>query len=364
MSEQNLAPKFKPNELANKLFIVLSPVFSIIAAVIVGALLMMLFERNPIEAYRALIRGSFGSSFAIANTVTKAIPLIFTGLSVAIGFKAGLFNIGGEGQLVIGALVAAYFGPISGLHSWFHILAILLLSGLGGIIWAVPPAVFKIKTGAHEVITTLMMSYIAIPFSELILRKYLKDPFSSSGASKEVAFTAKLPTIGNLLPFVPEAIFDISISIFIPIIAALAIWLLLNKTWLGFEIRVFGHNPDAAEHHGIIPGRVILLSLLLGGILAGMAGGIQIMAIQHKLYARSNIGLGFAGIAVALLANNNPLWIIPSAILFGALNSGAAQMQLTANTPVELAEAIQGTIVFFIATQSYIRFRVRGWGGG
>ncbi len=340
----------------------LSPLVSIGGGILVGALLMIVFKRDPIVAYSALLRGAFGSPFAIANTVSKSIPLVLTGLTVALGFRGGLFNIGAEGQVIIGALVAAWLGPLGGFPAWIHVPLILTASGVSGMLWALPPAVFKIKTGAHEVITTLMMSYIAIYLSDLILRVFLRDPFSSSGASKSIESTAELPVLGELLPFHIPLIGGVHSGIFLAVGAVVVVWVLLGKTWLGYEIRAVGSNPNVAKTHGVDLGRVFLLVLLLGGFLAGMAGGIQIMALQHKLYAHSNVGLGFAGIAVALLADNNPLWVLPSALLFGALLAGAAQMQLTAGTPVELAEAIQGTIVFFVATQGFLRIVVRGWG--
>ena len=345
-----------------KLSIVLSPLVSIAAGVLFGAVLMIAFKKDPVAAYSALVRGSFGSAFAISNTVSRAVPLVFTGLTVALGFKAGMFNIGAEGQLIIGGLVAAWLGPMTGIPAFVHIPLVLVACGIAGMLWALLPAIFKIRTGAHEVITTLMMSFIAVQVVDLILRLYLKDPNSSSGASRAVAASSELPPLGEIAPFLPALIADVHVGIFVAIVAAIASWVLMSRTWMGYEIRAVGENPHAAELHGVSLTRVILLALLVGGILAGMAGGIQIMALQHKLYARSSVGLGFAGIAVALLANNNPLWILPSAILFGALQSGAAQLQLAADTPVELAEAIQGTIVFFVATQGFVRLGVRGWG--
>lgn len=345
-----------------RLLAFLSPVVSVAAAILGGALLMIAFDKDPLQAYFALLRGAFGSPFAISNTIAKAIPLVFTGLTVALSFRAGMFNIGAEGQVVIGALVAAWLGTLSGIPVWIHVPLILVASAIAGMLWALLPAIFKIRTGAHEVITTLMMSYIAGYLVELVLREFLRDPFSSSGASRAIETTAELPRLSQLVPFPVELIAGVHSGVFLAIGAVLVIWVLLGKTWLGYEIRAVGSNPQAAEGHGVDLGRVILLALLVGGILAGMAGGIQVMALQHKLYARSNVGLGFAGIAVALLANNQPEWVLPSALFFGALQAGAAQMQLSAGTPVELVEAIQGAIVFFIATQSLIRVSVRGWG--
>jgi len=347
--------------ITGRLSIFLSPMVSILAAFLVGAVLMLLFDKNPLVAYSALFRGAFGSPFAVSNTVSNSVPLIFTGLTVALGFRAGLFNIGAEGQVLLGALVAAWLGPMVGLPGWPHVALIIAASGLAGALWAGPPAIFKVKTGAHEVITTLMMSFIAIQLVGLILRVFLRDPFSSSGASKDIAASAEIASLGELFSFLPAIIGSSHAGILLALIAALLIWLLLEKTSWGFDIRSFGANPVAAVTHGIREGRTIAMALLVGGALAGIAGAIQIMAVQHKLYARSAVGLGFAGIAVALLANNHPMWVIPSAILFGALQSGATQMQLAADVPIELAEAMQGTIVFVVATQGVVRLAGRGF---
>jgi simple sugar transport system permease protein len=349
--------------ISRHLSILFSPLVSILAAFLVGALLMLLFDKDPLVAYAALFKGAFGSPFAISNTVTNSVPLIFTGLTVALGFRAGLFNIGAEGQVLLGALAAAWLGPMTGVPGPVHVALIIVAAGIAGALWALPPAIFKVKTGAHEVITTLMMSFIAIHFVGLILRVFLKDPFSSSGASKDISESAEIATIGEIIPALPPIVGSSHAGIIVALIAAWLIWLLLEKTSWGFEIRSLGANPLAAVTHGVSQGKTITMALLVGGVLAGIAGAIQIMAVQHKLYARSAAGLGFAGIAVALLANNHPLWVIPSAFLFGALQSGAAQMQLAAGVPIELAEAMQGTVVFVVATQALVRVGVRGWRG-
>lgn len=347
----------------SRLEIFLSPIISILAAFFLGAILMLLFNKDPLAAYYALLKGAFGSKFAISNTISNAIPLVFTGLTVALGFRAGLFNIGAEGQLLIGALTAAWLGPLTGINGFLHILIILFFASVTGALWALPPAIFKVKTGAHEVITTLMMSFIAIHFVELILRVFLKDPFSSSGASKAISKSAEIPQLGEILPIIPTIFENIHAGVLLSLFAAFFIWIFLNKTTWGYEIRSLGANPEASEFHGVSKGKTITITLILGGILSGIAGAIQILAIQHKLYARSAVGLGFSGIAVALLANNHPLWVIPCALLFGALQSGATQMQLVAEVPIELAETIQGTVVFVIATQGLVRMGVKGWKG-
>jgi len=343
--------------------IFLSPIISIFVAFFLGAMLMLLFDKDPVAAYFALLKGALGSKFAISNTISNAIPLVFTGLTVAIGFRAGLFNIGAEGQLLIGALTAAWLGTLTGINGFLHIVIILFFASVSGALWALPPAIFKVKTGAHEVITTLMMSFIAIHFVELILRIFLKDPFSSSGASKAISKSAEIINLGEIFPSIPTILENIHTGVFLSLSAAFLIWIFLNKTTWGYEIRSLGENPEASEFHGISKGKTITITLILGGMLSGIAGAIQIMAIQHKLYARSAVGLGFSGIAVALLANNHPLWVVPCALLFGALQSGAAQMQLVADVPIELAETIQGTVVFVIATQGLVSMGVRGWKG-
>jgi len=325
------------------------PLVSFALALLLGGVLIWSTGGNPLAAYRALLLGALVGRSNLELTVLNATPLIFSGLAVALAFRGGLFNIGAEGQVMLGGIVGAWLGSALQLPPLVHIAVTLLAATLAGALWAFPPAIFKVRRGAHEVITTLMMSYVAFFLLAYVRKNILLDPVSTTYSSFTISPSATLPTLSAILPFLHLGYTRVHLGVLIaPLIAAI-VWFLLTRTSYGYEIRAVGVNPDAAAGNGINVGRITILSLVVGGALAGLGGGVQLLGLYRRLSVDSFVGLGFAGIFVSLLAGNHPLGVIPAALLFGALQAGAFQMQLSANVPANLVDALQGIIIFVIA---------------
>ncbi|MGI1690191.1 ABC transporter permease [Thermoanaerobacter uzonensis] len=319
------------------------PVVAVLIAIVIGSIIMIITGFNPINAYASLFIGAFGSVNNIANTLANAVPLILTGLGVAISFKAGLFNIGAEGQYWIGAIVGVWIGySFSGLPWYIHIPFALIAAMIAGGLWAgLIPGLAKAYTGANEVITTMMMSYIAIYFSHFLLE---------FGPMMEKGTIPQSPIIKEsaVIPFLIQNT-QLSYGIFIALVAAVFVYWLMFKTTWGFEMRAVGYNQRAARYAGINVPLNMVLSLGLSGVFAGLAGAVQMLGVQHRLYDSFTSGYGYTAIVVALLANNNPIGVIFAAILFAALGTGSQYMQLNAQVPGQMADVITGLIVFFVA---------------
>lgn len=330
---------------------------------------------NPtriIEAFQggdpAAIRSAINPFFESLN---KSVPYIFAGLSVALGFRAGLFNIGAEGQLFMGAAAAVYVGfAVTGLPAIIHIPLALLAGAAGGMLWGFIPGLLKAKTGGHEVINTIMMNYIAFRLSDFLLRGPLQRPESFNPISPFILDSAKLPRFF-------EAPIRFHLGFFIALGVAFLVWVLLFKTRWGFDLRTVGANPDAARYAGMNIVWVTIAAMSLAGGLAGLAGANEVLGINYNLAAAFSSGYGFDSIALALLGKSHPLGVVLAAILFGTLRNGAIQMQLTAGIPIDIISVMQAIILAFIAAPAIIRtifrlrqpshdeesVRVRGWGG-
>ncbi|MCO5184812.1 MAG: ABC transporter permease [Anaerolineae bacterium] len=330
------------------------PVLSIILALVIGGVILALSGNNPIAAYVALLRGSFGSAEAFGRTLEKATPLIFGGLAVAFAFKAGLFNIGGQGQLLIGAIIAAYVGfAFDGLPFIIHMPLALIAGAVAGGLYGAIAGALKAYTGAHEVITTIMLNYVAINLTD-----YLADgPWKDEGIiarTPAVLESAVIPTWG-FLPF----------GFLLAVLAAIATWYLVYRTTFGYAIRTTGINPNAAQYAGIKVSQVIILTMGISGFLAGMGGAVETLGVVGRYQPGFNLGLGFDGITIALLAKTNPLGVIPAAILIGAMQAGSSQMQFSAGVPFQIIDVIQALILFFVSADIIVRkvFRMRETGG-
>jgi simple sugar transport system permease protein len=335
------------------------PVAGIAIAIVIGGILMLLTGYNPITAYQALLYGGFVRNWHVS--VLNATPLIFTGLSVAFAFKAGLFNIGAEGQYYVGAMAATFFGITLGLPPLLSILIIFILSGAFAAGWVAIPAFLKTRTGAHEVITTMMFAHIARYSSSIFIRKMGGDPATSTHAyvTDPILETNWLPRFQS---FLPEANYRLHIGILIGIGIALIVYYLLYYTKLGFEIRAVGQNPDAARAQGISISRSIFLALLIAGFLSGLAGVTQVTGLTHKLFENLQANYGWNGISVALLASGHPIGVIFTALLWGALDAGGQYMARTVQTPNAVVEIIKGIILFFVVARylyAFIGNRIR-----
>jgi simple sugar transport system permease protein len=315
----------------------------------IGAILMALWGFDPAKAYVALYIGSFGDRYALTSTLADATPLILTGLTFAIGVRSGLFNIGSQGQIFIGAIAAvgASFLPFP---PGARLVSSLLLGMMAGALWSLPAALLKATRGVHEVISTIMLNWIAWYLSLYLAATALVDP---NRAEKTIGIARG----ARLVPFMPGT--DLTPSIFISIIFAVIIYWVLWHTALGYEIRAVGLNPTAARYGGIRPAVVLSLSFVLGGISSGLAGASQIIGRPptYALYGDlSNVAnLGFDGIAVALVGRNHPFGAIIAAVLMGALSSGARAMQIYASVPLEMVRVVQGAIILALAIPELLR---------
>lgn len=353
----------------------LVPILAVLTAFVVGGIVIAIAGGNPISAYLGLLEGAFGSTKALSETSVWASPYIFAGLAVALAFKGGLFNIGAEGQLALGAVVSAWVGyALPGLlgiklPTIIHLPITVLAGIIAGGIWGAIPGWLKARTGGHEVINTIMMNYIALNMVSYLLNGPMKDP-------NPLNVIARTPEIAESARFTPIfSGYRMHWGFVLAIIVAILVWFLLWKTTLGFEIRTAGANPDAGKYAGVNVGRTIVLSMTLSGMLAGMAGAIEVTALNYRHELGFSIGYGFDAIAIALLAKSHPLGVILSAILFGAMRNGGTRMQFLTQIPVDVISVIQALILLFVAADAIVRFifrikareeRVvltRGWGG-
>ncbi len=333
----------------------LTPLVSIIIAIIIGMMVMLATGHNPLQAYAALFSGAFGSTYNLSNTIASAIPLILSGLGVAVGFKAGQFNIGAEGQYWIGSMAAVWVGySVKGLPPVLHIALAIVLATVAAGLWAgIIPGLAKALFGAHVVITTMMMSYIAI-----FLNKYMVE----NGPMMEKGFTPQSPVIQNsaMIPKLIERT-QLSWGLFIALAAVLVVYWLLFKTTLGFRLRAVGSNTRGAKYAGINVPLYMVLALFISGTLAGLAGAVQMLGVQQRLYDSFTSGYGFTAIVVALLANNNPFGIILSALFFAALATGGQSMQLVSGVPAQLTDVISGIIIFLLAAKKIMPVIRKKW---
>ncbi|HEX6383939.1 MAG TPA: ABC transporter permease [Anaerolineae bacterium] len=327
------------------------PVSSVLLAALIGAIILILSGADPLAAYAALLKGSFGNSVAVGRTLEKATPLVLNGLAVAFAFKAGLFNIGAQGQLLLGAVVAAAVGfGVSGLPAAIHIPLALLAGGLAGGLYGAIPGALKTYTGAHEVITTIMLNFVAINITDYLANGPWKDPSPGNIVARtpRVLPTAEIPDVGN-----------IPLGFFIGVLAAILTWWLLYRTTVGYEIRTVGLNPNAAHYAGIRVAFTIILTMTISGFLAGIGGAIETQGVVGRFQPGFNVGLGFDAITIALLAKTHPIGVIPAALLVGAMKAGQSQMQFSAGVATEIIDVILALILFFVAADMIVRWIIR-----
>lgn len=352
----------------------LVPLLAVFTALILGGLIIWSVGGNPFDAYLGLLQGAFGSLRALSETTVWATPYIFAGLAVAVGFKGGLFNIGAEGQLAFGAVAAAWAGYALpalinfSIPPFLHILLTISIGMLAGGIWGAIPGFLKAKTGAHEVINTIMMNYIALNITSFLLNGPMKDP----APLNVVARTPMIAQSAQIMPIF--AGYRFHWGFLLALVVAYGIWYLLWKTKLGFEIRTTGLNPDAAKYAGIDVAKTIIITMGLSGALAGLAGTIEVTALNHRHELGFSTGYGFDAIAIALLGKNHPGGVVLASLLFAAMRNGATRMQFITQIPVDVISIIQALILLFVAADAIVRyiFRIRakqervvftrGWG--
>ncbi len=376
-TEQN-----KPHEKnpINKLILsllkeLLVPFLAVVTAIIVGGVVIAVAGGNPFDAYIGLLEGAFGSPRALSETAIWATPYIFAGLAVAIGFKGGLFNIGAEGQLACGAVVAALIGYAlpqalgMDLPAIIHLPLTILGGMLAGALWAAIPGWLKARFGGHEVINTIMMNYIALNIASFLLNGPMKDP----SPTNVVARTPQIAASARIAPIFEG--YRLHWGFVLALLVAFGVWWLLWKTNLGFEIRTAGTNPDAAKYAGINVSRTIIVTMALSGLLAGLAGAVEVTGLNYRHELGFSVGYGFDAIAIALLGKNHPVGVILASLLFAAMRNGATRMQFLTQIPTDVISVIQALILLFVAADAIIRFiyrikvkeekaaLTRGWNG-
>jgi simple sugar transport system permease protein len=389
--------------------VLLVPVLAVLTGLLLGGLFIILTSEEVYAAfgrgffdgigtslrvagtsYAALFTGSIGDPVRIVSalqsgdalairrafnpileSLVASTPYIFGGLAVALGFQSGLFNIGAEGQIFVGAICAAWAGySITGLPAVIHLPLALLAGALGGAVWGFIPGWLKAKTGGHEVINTIMMNYIAFRLSDWLLSGPMMRPGTFNPVSPTILPTAELPR------FFEQPI-RFHLGFFVALgVAWLVYWFLYRTTW-GFDLRSVGSNPNAARYAGMSTVRSTILAMSLSGALAGLAGTNEVLGVNHNLAMAFSSGYGFDSIALALLGKSHPVGVVLSALLFGTLRNGARRMQVVAGIPIDIISILQAMILAFIAAPAIIRtiYRLRApakaeevftgtWGGG
>lgn len=327
---------------------------AVVLALLLGALLLAAAGYDVRDAYYNLYDGAFGSVYSIADTLLNSIPLIFAGLAIAFAFRGGLFNIGAEGQLYVGALATAV--TALALADWPAaplITAALLAGALAGGLWGLLPGLLKAKTGAHEVITTIMFNYVATLLTTYLVKAYFKAP-------GPVDQTALIPQHARL----PELIVGTRLTwaIIIAIVLVAIVDWLLKRTSLGFDFVLVGANAAAAIYAGVPVASRTVLTMALSGAIAGLAGSTIVLGVLYRFITHFSPGYGFTAVAVALVARSRPWGIVPAAVLFGALQAGGMTMQLFARIPADLMTAVQGLVILFVASPGllYVLRRLPG----
>lgn len=379
---------------------IMLPILAIFTALVIGAIVIVVSDPAVIRLYRnffgapgealrasgaavgnaygALAAGSIGSPRAItqgfvtwiqtgegtplvtalaplSESLVASVPLIFAGLAVALGFRCGLFNIGAEGQLLVGGLVSVWVGyAVTGLPWIIHLPLAVLAGALVGGFWGAVPGYLKARTGAHEVINTIMMNWIAIRLIDWLINGPLERP-GSAAKTRDILPSAYLPQFATNPRVRFHAGFLLALGV-----AALVYWLLF-KTTIGFEIRTVGANPDAAEYSGISVNGSVVLAMTLSGALAGLAGTAQALGVTHFMASGFSPGFGFDSIALALLGRSHPAGVVLASLLFGSLRAGATKMQSQAMIPVDIIEILQALVIMFVAAPALIRwiYRIR-----
>lgn len=335
----------------------LLPVFATLAALAVGAVMLLVLGANPIQAYGALLEGSFGSGNALAETAVKAVPLLLVGLGICIAFRANVINIGGEGQMIIGAILATLVGlSLTGWPGWLVITLAILAGFVGGAIWGAIPGALKAYFSVNEILSTIMMNAIAVQIMNYLLRGPMIDPSQAELASK-IPQTAALENAFRLPRLVPTRL---HLGALIAVILAFLVYVLLWRTTLGYRIRAVGQNPDAARYGGIRVRRQIVIALLLSGAFAGLAGAFQVYGLNYRMITDGSASgftgsAGFNGIVAALFGQLHPIGTIPASFLFGALLVGANKLQRVMQVPSAFIVALNGLVVVFVVSSELWR---------
>lgn len=317
-------------------------VLTVALALVIGAIIIQLSNGNAVEAFEVLFNSAFGNERAIANTLLAATPLIFTGLATMVAFRAGLFNVGVEGSLYLGAFAAAWVGfTFTELPAAVVIPLALVVAGLVGGAWALIPGFLKARLRVDEVVSTIMLNYIAIIFCDYLVTGPFMAPGMSNAMSPEVSAAAQLPRLVERSQL--NLAFIVALGVFVIVL------LLMRSSTFGFEIRMLGSNPTFARWSGLPVGRTILLVFFVSGFIGGLAGWGQALGVHYRFQSGFSRGFGFDGIVIALLGRNTPVGVLLAALFFGALRSGSSTMEMFTNVPRDLIDILIAVIIFIVA---------------
>lgn len=325
----------------------IGPFGALILALLLGAALIQLTGHDSGAAYSAMLQGAFGSKSAIGETIIKMIPLIFTGLSFALANRCGLINIGAEGQLYVGGLCAVAVALyVPGLPIYLHLPLAIIAGFIGGGIWGMIAGILKVRFGANEMITTIMLNYVGNYLINYMVSIVMIDPVDNLQQTARMPATAQLPIlIGGT---------RVHLGIIIALVCIFVYYVFLWKMRSGYETRVVGLNAEAARYAGINDKKKTVLAMFMAGGFAGLAGMSEILGVQIRMYQNFSPGYGFDGIAVALLGANTPIGILLSSLLFGALRAGSNLMQMTAQVPAAMIYIIQSMVIMFVVGSQFI----------
>ncbi len=347
--------KFDWAQVVDALF----PVFAMMGALAVGAVILLILGANPIRAYIALLEGAFGSTNAIAETAVKAVPLLLVGLGICIAFRANVINIGGEGQMVVGALLATALGiALPDLPGLVLVPMAMMAGFIGGAFWGGIPGALKAYFNVNEILSTVMMNAIAVQLMNYMLRGPMIDPEQALLAS-QIPQTARLSTAYHLPRLTPTRL---HLGALIAIILAVLVYILLWRTTLGYRVRAVGHSPHASRYGGIRVEQHVVVALLLSGAFAGLAGAIQVYGLNYRMITDGSAtgftgSAGFNGIVTALFGQLHPLGTIPAAFFFGALLVGANRLQRVMQVPSAFIIALNGLVVVFVVSSDILQKR-------
>ena len=349
----------RQSEVMSKIMDALLPVFAVLAALAVGAVMLILLGANPLEAFGALLEGAFGSTNALADTVVKATPLLLVGLGICISFRGNVINIGGEGQMIVGALAATALGLAFPEWPGFVMITLAMVLGfLGGALWGGIPGALKAYFGVNEILSTIMMNAIAVQLMNFLLAGPMIDPVMADRDS-QIPQTARLAQAFDLPRLIPTRL---HLGALIAVILAVVVYILLWRTTIGYRIRAVGENPHASRYAGIDVKKQVVLALLLSGAFAGLAGAVQVFGVNHRMITDGSAtgftgSAGFNGIVAALFGQLHPLGTIPASFLFGALLVGANKLQRVVQVPSAVITALNGLVVIFVVSSEIWRRR-------
>lgn len=332
------------------------PLIAVVAAFIVGGILILIIGDDPIVTYKLLIGSALSWPDGIGYTLFYATPLIFTGLAVLVAFRCGLLNIGAEGQLYVAAFATAWVGiTFAHISAWLLLPLCFLAAILSGGFWGAIPGVLKARFGSHEVINTIMLNFIAVALVSYFTQYHYKTPGDPIMQTTEIGGAAHIARLGRFLPGFPERI-PLNLAFILALLCCVLVYLFLWRTKWGYELRATGSNPTAAEYGGISIRKQIIIAMTISGSLAGMVGINEVLGYRYRYYDGFSASYGFTGIAVALLGRNHPVGVLLSAILFGMLIRGGIFVDaFTNNVTKDLVDVLQGVVILFVAAEALFR---------